>query len=282
MAALVIEDDPALRSLLEAILGRRGIATRTVGRGDEALKAIFEGTYDAIVLDLVLPGLSGVELLRALRAKQPGLLSRVVVITAVANSALQNFAAEFGNLIWQVIRKPFDIDEIVTSTLDCMTCHSGQMPPNLAELSRWFEKRSATVSARTGVATVARDGGLHLRADFGYAAGAAVSAFPVALDRNYPLCIAFRRARPVWLSSLTVGGAEYPLLLSIWTASGGQAIAALPLSRNATMLGTVGWSFDEPQAFEEPQRDALSEIASECAAILDHDMNANRRAQAGS
>ncbi len=255
MAALVIEDDPALRSLLEAILGRRGIATRTVGRGDEALKAIFEGTYDAIVLDLVLPGLSGVELLRALRAKQP---------------------------IWQVIRKPFDIDEIVTSTLDCMTCHSGQMPPNLAELSRWFEKRSATVSARTGVATVARDGGLHLRADFGYAAGAAVSAFPVALDRNYPLCIAFRRARPVWLSSLTVGGAEYPLLLSIWTASGGQAIAALPLSRNATMLGTVGWSFDEPQAFEEPQRDALSEIASECAAILDHDMNANRRAQAGS
>src|SRR6266498_746544 len=127
MPALVIEDDPALRSLLETILGRRGIATRMVGRGDDALKAIFEGTYDAIVLDLLLPGLSGVELLRALREKEPRLLSRVVVITAVANSALQNFAAEFGNLIWQVIRKPFDIDEIATSTLDCMACHSGQM-----------------------------------------------------------------------------------------------------------------------------------------------------------
>jgi len=280
MSVLVVEDDAALRALLETILSRSGIATRAVSRGDEALKAIFEGTYDAIVLDLILPGLSGEDLLRSLREKQPGLLTRVIVITAVSSGALKNF--EFGSLVWKVIRKPFDIDEVVTSTLACITCHSGQMPPNQADLSHWFERRSATVSARTGVVTEAIDRGLHLRADFGYAAGTAGSVFPVAMDRNYPICVAFRRGTPVWLASLNLASPEYPLLLSIWTASGSQAIAALPFSRNGTTLGTIGWSFDQPQAFEEPQRYALSQIASECAVILGRDTNANRGEQARS
>ena len=86
----------------------------------------------------------------------------------------------------------------------------------------------------------------------------------------------------MWLASLNLASPEYPLLLSIWTASGSQAIAALPFSRNGTTLGTIGWSFDQPQAFEEPQRYALSQIASECAVILGRDTNANRGEQARS
>src|SRR5216117_1308597 len=115
MSVLVVEDDAALRALLETILSRGGISTRVVSRGDEALKAILAGTYDAIVLDLILPGLSGSELLRALRDQQPGLLTRVIVITAMSSGELQNF--ELGNLVWKVIRKPFDIEEVLMSTL---------------------------------------------------------------------------------------------------------------------------------------------------------------------
>jgi len=274
VSVLVIEDDRALRALLEAILRRNGISTRTVARGDDALSAILEGVHDAIILDLLLPGLSGVELLQVLRERQPHLLSRVIVITAVSAATLQSF--EFGHLIWKLIRKPFEIDDLVATVLGCVACHAAGMSQDPAEFSRWFEKRSAPLNASTGVIAVVSDHALHLRADFGYAAGAATSAFPVPIDRNYPICAAFRLRKPVWIASLTLESAEYPLLLSIWTANGSQAIAALPLVHERQVLGTIGWSFEQPQAFKAAQRDALSQTASECLAILEHDSDAGR------
>lgn len=271
MTILVIEDDRALRVLLEAVLARHTITTHVVARGDDALKAILAGEYDAIVLDLLLPGLSGFELLRALRARQPHLLSRVIVVTAVSDGILQHLEVE--QFIWKIIRKPFDLDEFITTVLDCTACHSGRMPTQRTEFSRWFAKRSALLNARTGVVTMASDHALHLQAEFGYPAGAAASAFPVSVAHNYPLSVAFRRGNPVWLASLTLPCTEYPLLLSIWTAHGSQAIAALPLGRAPQLMGAIGWSFEEPQTFEEAQRDALSQVAAECLAILEHDID---------
>src|SRR5258708_2343447 len=55
VSVLVIEDDGALRTLLEAVLGRSHITPHVIGRGDDALRAIAEGAYDAIILDLLLP-----------------------------------------------------------------------------------------------------------------------------------------------------------------------------------------------------------------------------------
>ncbi len=271
MTILVIEDDRALRVLLEAILARNTIATHVVARGDDALKAILAGEYDAIVLDLLLPGLSGFELLRALRARQPHLLSRVIVLTAVSNGTLRNLEVE--QFIWKIIRKPFDLDEFITTVLDCTACHSGRLPTHRAEFSRWFEKRSALLNARTGVVTMAIDHALHLHADFGYPAGTATAAFPVSVDHNYPLSVAFRRGNPVWLASLTLPSTEYPLLLSIWTANGSKAIAALPLGHEPQLMGAIGWSFEQPQTFEESQRHAISQVAAECLAILEHDVD---------
>ena len=267
MSVLVIEDDRALRVLLEAVLARNAIATNIVARGDDALKAILAGVYDAIVLDLLLPGLNGFEILQAVQARQPHLLSRVIVLTAVSSGTLRNL-----ELIWKVIRKPFDINEFIATVLDCIACHSGRMRPNRAAFARWFEKRSALLNARTGVVATPIDHSLQLHAEFGDAAGVATSAFPVQVDRDYPLAVAFRRETPVWLASLTRASAEYPLL-TIWTANGGQAIAALPLGRERQLMGAMGLSFDQPQAFDGSQRDAISQIAAECLAILEHDVD---------
>src|SRR6266567_3672490 len=122
MSVLVVEDDRAIRVLLERLLGLSGIAAHAVARGDDALKAISEGAYDAILLDLILPGLSGIEVIRAMRERQPQLLSRVIVITAVSSGTLRDF--ELVHLLWKVIRKPFDIDAVVATVLDCIACHS--------------------------------------------------------------------------------------------------------------------------------------------------------------
>lgn len=281
MSVLVVEDDRALSKLLEAVLRRSAISPQIVTRGDHALEAIeVNGArYEAIILDLMLPGLNGFELLQRIRAEQPHLLSRIIVLTAVSSAMLQSF--EFTRLVWCVIRKPFDLNELLNVLSDCIACHSGRMPLNRSEFSRWFDRRSVALSAKAGIVSIAIDRALHVRAEFGFAVGMTRDHFPLSLDRKYPLSIAFRTGKPVWLASLTLACAEYPLLLPIWTANGSQAIAALPIAGADVMVGAVGWSFDHPQAFEEHEREAFSLISSECFAIIvgDQDMPTGAQTQ---
>jgi len=76
---LVIEDDIAVRAALLTALGSQGYATSSAGTGLAGLQAVVDGRPDLIVLDLGLPDISGVDLLRMLRA-----VNQVPVIVATA------------------------------------------------------------------------------------------------------------------------------------------------------------------------------------------------------
>src|SRR5437764_2994237 len=130
MSVLVIEDDQSLRMLLEAIFRRSGISARFVAGGDDAIDVIEseETNLHAILLDLILPGLNGFELLQRVRSTRPHLLSRMIVITGVSGTVLRTF--QFDRFVWQVIRKPFDLDDLIGAVFDCMACHSGHRPSN--------------------------------------------------------------------------------------------------------------------------------------------------------
>src|SRR3981189_1313305 len=67
---LVVEDEEALTTLLRYNLDAEGYEVETVGRGDDADTRLKEHVPDLIVLDWMLPGLSGIELCRRLRAGQ--------------------------------------------------------------------------------------------------------------------------------------------------------------------------------------------------------------------
>jgi two-component system copper resistance phosphate regulon response regulator CusR len=64
---LVIEDEPRVRAFVERGLAERGYAVDTASRGDEGLRLALIHPYDAIVLDLMLPGLDGLGVLKELR-----------------------------------------------------------------------------------------------------------------------------------------------------------------------------------------------------------------------
>ena len=66
---LVVEDEEALATLLRYNLDAEGYEVETVGRGDDADTRLKERVPDLIVLDWILPGLSGIELCRRLRAR---------------------------------------------------------------------------------------------------------------------------------------------------------------------------------------------------------------------
>jgi two-component system OmpR family response regulator len=77
---LVIEDDPRVASMLNRALARQGYAVDLVERGDQGLQAATRGDYDALVLDVMLPGLDGFSLCRSLRRRD--VWTPVLMLTA--------------------------------------------------------------------------------------------------------------------------------------------------------------------------------------------------------
>jgi CheY-like chemotaxis protein len=277
VSILLVENDPALRSLLEVIIHRIGLKTETVAHGDMAWEAIRSGRHQAIVLDLAVPPSSGLEILRRLRDDQPQLLNRTVLLTALPAGAQGDF--EFESLIWQLLRKPFDIQDFVDCLIDCIAFHLPRIPPSREELSRWMAERGAAIGSKAGVIAVTVDGALHLRADFGYGPGVADAVFPLPVGGNYPVCVAVRTCTAVFLASVTQAATQYPLLLPIWTANRSQSLAALPLRRAKFAIGAIDWSFEHPQAFDDGQRKLCLQAASECFIMLGaQEIVAHRRA----
>jgi len=75
---LVVDDEPAMRKLLSAMLSDSGIACGTAASGEEALRVLAKEDVSAVLADLHMPYLSGMQLLREVRPRYPGLAFLVV------------------------------------------------------------------------------------------------------------------------------------------------------------------------------------------------------------
>lgn len=108
MQLLLIEDDVALRTALERSLTRAGMQVHPCGDGVQALALWMQLQPDVVVLDLNLPGLDGLEVLK--QARRSGLATPVVILTArgtVGDKVLGlNMGAD------DYLPKPFDLDEL--------------------------------------------------------------------------------------------------------------------------------------------------------------------------
>jgi two-component system, OmpR family, response regulator BaeR len=80
--ALIIEDDPKLGAIYDTVLKQAGFTTEIIRRGDEALSRLAHAAPALILLDLHLPYVSGVELLKVIRATESLAKTPVIVLTA--------------------------------------------------------------------------------------------------------------------------------------------------------------------------------------------------------
>jgi len=104
--ALVVEDDPAIRRLVEKLLQRRGIIIDTAHDGREALARLEGSDYSVVVLDLMLPEANGYEIIAYIKKNLPPL--PVVVVSAVSQQALAQLDMD---VVKVVISKPFDVHD---------------------------------------------------------------------------------------------------------------------------------------------------------------------------
>jgi two-component system phosphate regulon response regulator PhoB len=108
---LVVEDDAALAELLKYNLGREGFKISSATDGEEALIAVEEETPDLLVLDWMLPHVSGIEICRQLRARTDTKDLPVIMLTARGEEEDRVRGLEIG--ADDYLTKPFSMTELV-------------------------------------------------------------------------------------------------------------------------------------------------------------------------
>jgi DNA-binding response OmpR family regulator len=112
---LLIDDDGGIRRLIGTLLQRGGFSYDEAENGQLAIEKLRNGSWDAVLLDLMLPIVNGFEVIDFIKAEQMGMLHQVIVVTAVSNSTLETLPDQ--HLLFKVVRKPFDVNELM-ATLD--------------------------------------------------------------------------------------------------------------------------------------------------------------------
>lgn len=106
---LIVEDDAPLRALLQERLAAEGYTVEAVATGEEALQALEARPPDLVVLDLMLPGMDGLEVCRRLRARHPAVY--VLMLTARSSELDRVVGLEVG--ADDYVTKPFSLNELV-------------------------------------------------------------------------------------------------------------------------------------------------------------------------
>ena len=105
---LIVEDEPAIAEAVEYALKAEGFEVEAVEDGNDALEQARTRPYDLLVLDLMLPGLSGIEVCRRLREESPVL---ILVLTAKDGEVDRVLGLEVG--ADDYVAKPFSMPELV-------------------------------------------------------------------------------------------------------------------------------------------------------------------------
>jgi len=108
---LIVEDEEALSALLEYNLSREGFEVHVSADGDDALLALEEERPDLVLLDWMLPGLSGIEICRRIRARPATRELPVIMLTARGEEEDRVRGLETG--ADDYLTKPFSVPELV-------------------------------------------------------------------------------------------------------------------------------------------------------------------------
>jgi DNA-binding NtrC family response regulator len=115
---LVIEDDPGIAGSLKKELEAEGYDAAVAFRGDDGLIAAKQSSFDVVITDLKLPGLSGLDLVDQLRAAKPNL--PIILMTAYGTTKTAIEATRLG--AFEYVLKPFEMTELLALVAKAVAC----------------------------------------------------------------------------------------------------------------------------------------------------------------
>ncbi|MGH2783692.1 MAG: response regulator transcription factor [Actinomycetota bacterium] len=108
---LVVEDDPAVSHMIAEILRLEGYGATVVSEGRRALESLRSSAYDIVVLDIMLPGMDGISIMKAIREDPATAEIPVVILSAKTDDATTWAGWRAGCNYYMT--KPFDPQELL-------------------------------------------------------------------------------------------------------------------------------------------------------------------------
>jgi two-component system chemotaxis response regulator CheY len=115
-SVLVVDDDDAIRTLISRVLLRAKFDVAQAGNGSEALAKLRTRAFRTVVLDLMMPVMSGFELVEYLGDHDDAGAPCIVIVSAAGERDLQSITSP---LVKSVLRKPFDLPELLAAVEKC-------------------------------------------------------------------------------------------------------------------------------------------------------------------
>src|SRR5512143_2753312 len=106
---LVVDDEEPFRRLLKKELTRKGYSVEVASDGNEALRLLRDRSYDVILLDVVMPGVDGISLMKKMK-EDPG-APAIIVLTGKAT--VETAVEAMKNGAFDYLTKPYKLDELV-------------------------------------------------------------------------------------------------------------------------------------------------------------------------
>jgi CheY-like chemotaxis protein len=113
---LVVDDDPSLRLLLASLLSQRGLEVSTASDGHQAMDLMRGQRFAVVILDLLMPGTDGFQVLDELKRSDGSFTPVVLVLTGADRTIVERLDPQ---RIHGVVRKPFDPEELASVVVAC-------------------------------------------------------------------------------------------------------------------------------------------------------------------
>ncbi|HEV8585590.1 MAG TPA: response regulator transcription factor [Methylomirabilota bacterium] len=153
LAALLIDDDARLGALVREHLGQHDIDVTLAGDGERGLAALRKGRFDVVLLDLMLPGIDGLEVCRRIRAAPELAALPVIMLTARGDDVDKIIGLELG--ADDYLAKPFNARELLARIRAVL--RRGRAAPakrfRTGKLEIDFDAREVTVAGRRAALT---------------------------------------------------------------------------------------------------------------------------------
>lgn len=109
---LIVDDDEDIRALLVTLLERAGYEVRAAGTGEKGLKCLVQTRYDLLITDILMPVMTGIELMQELKRRETLLMPRILVLSAEPGRLRE---VEPRSLpVHRVERKPFEHTKLLS------------------------------------------------------------------------------------------------------------------------------------------------------------------------
>lgn len=124
---LLVEDEPSIRDLYSRQLTKAGYEVVQAEDGTKALDALKSNTFDVILLDIMLPGINGLQVLREFKTQNPNSPTKVILLTNLGQDTVIKEGFTLGAVAY-LIKASFTPDQVVAEVNSVLTGQPTNLP----------------------------------------------------------------------------------------------------------------------------------------------------------